>query len=356
MLERLSIQHFRNLHLLELESLGAITLITGMNGSGKTSVLEAIHLLAVGRSFRSRHIRHFVEQGERYCQIVAHANEHVLGVRKQQDGETQLRLDGQTQASHAAFAQLLPVQLIDPESFSLIEGGSEGRRQLMDWLLFHVEPLFFRQWQHYQRALKQRNTALKQAASDTELSSWEWQLAELGEALHDWRLKLMPQWKEEFHQVLAELLPECPITMHYHPGFDVTQPLIETLVADRVRDRDYGYTRHGAHRADIRFKWGSESAESRLSRGQKKMLLMALKLSQTRLLHGSGKRSVVLLDDIGAELDAHALLRLMESLLQLRSQLFITTLDDNFLKECSLWSQHASTRVALSQGRLVMPV
>jgi DNA replication and repair protein RecF len=329
-IDRLHIERLRNLSAVTLSDLQSVNVLYGANGSGKTSVLEALHLLSTGRSFRSGLLRQVVQKNQSDALIVIEQGSRRLGMLKRVDGEQTLKQDGMLLQNQSELAKQLPLQVIDPDGLALLDSGSKPRRQLLDWLLFHVEPDFHHVWLHYQRALKQRNALLRSAQSNavSALGAWEQALAETGEQLHQMRQRAFVQWADGLATVLAELMPEVEVRMSYHAGFDPTQGLRAELIASRFKDRERGYSGVGAHRADLRFKTSLGDADRTLSRGQKKLLIIGLRLSQLQLVHQlSHCASVVLLDDMTAELDRVAQTRLLSSLTRLNSQIFMTTLD-----------------------------
>jgi len=325
-IDRLHIERIRNLTDVQLESLQSFNVIYGDNGSGKSSVLEAIHLLATGRSFRSPNLKQVIQHGKPDALILLQAGNDRIGVLKQLHAEHVLKLNGNLLDSQSELARLLPVQLIDPEAMSLLDSGSQPRRQLLDWLMFHLEPSFHSAWLHYQRALRQRNASLKSTASSQMLAAWDEALALYGEQLHQVRTSVMAAWQPVFQAQLAQLLPQLEIQMQYHAGFNLELGLLADLQQHTRRDQQRGHTSVGAHRADLSFKTPIGRAEQVLSRGQKKMLILGLRLSQLCLLHQRQRSTVVLLDDMAAELDAAAQQRLLGVLQNLKSQVFLTTL------------------------------
>jgi DNA replication and repair protein RecF len=152
-------------------------------------------------------------------------------------------------------------------------------------------------------------------------------LGEYGEILHSQRVAIVEQWNVYFQQDLQQLLPNLSIELEYVAGFHTEHGLLHDLCSHHQKDLDRRYTEYGPHRADLRLKTPMGEADIVLSRGQKKLLIMALKLSQIAMLHACNKETVVLLDDLTAELDLAAQQRLIERLSQLGSQVFITTLE-----------------------------
>lgn len=326
---RLNIERVRNLKAVALNELQPFNIFYGSNGSGKTSILESIHLLATGRSFRTHIPKHYIQYEADDAIVFAQSANERIGMQKLASGEQLIKVNGDTIATQGQLAKLLPLQHIDPQSTDIIDHGAKPRRQLLDWLMFHVEPEFYFAWQYYSRALKQRNSLLKtrRNLSLADLEPWNKMLSDYGEILHSQRVGIVEQWNQFFQEDLQQLLPNLEIELEYHAGFHTEQGLLQDLIQQHQRDQERRYTEYGPHRADLRLKTPYGNADDVLSRGQKKLLIMALKLSQIAMLHASNKETVVLLDDLTAELDLAAQQRLIERLSQLGSQVFMTTLD-----------------------------
>ncbi|WP_445114501.1 DNA replication/repair protein RecF [Acinetobacter sp. WZC-1] len=332
---RLNIQRVRNLQTVALHELQPFNVFYGQNGSGKTSILEAIHLLATGRSFRTHIPRNYIQHDTADAIVFAQSATEKIGMQKLQSGEQLIRVNGDTVATQGQMARILPLQLMDPLSTDIIDHGARPRRQLLDWLMFHVEPEFYHAWQYYSRALKQRNSLLKSRRhlSLDDLEPWNRMLGDYGEILHSQRVEIVEQWKSRLQEDLLQLLPDLQIQLEYSAGFHVEQGLYADLIQHHQKDVDRRYTEYGPHRADLRLKTPLGDADVVLSRGQKKLLIMALKLSQIAMLHACNRETVVLLDDVTAELDLTAQQRLIERLSQLGSQVFMTTLDQQSVKK-----------------------
>lgn len=332
---RLHIERVRNLKAVALQELQPFNVFYGHNGSGKTSILEAIHLLATGRSFRTHLPKNYIQNEMGDAIVFAQSATEKIGMQKMLSGEQLIKVNGDLIATQGQLAKILPLQHIDPQSTDIIDHGAKPRRQLIDWLMFHVEPGFYHAWQYYSRALKQRNSLLKSRRNIAlnELEPWNKMLSEYGEILHSQRSGIVEQWKVYFEQDLHYLLPDLEIKLEYSPGFHTELGLLNDLTVHHQKDVDRRYTEYGPHRADLRLKTKLGEADAVLSRGQKKLLLMALKLSQIAMLHACNRETVVLLDDLTAELDFIAQRRLIERLSQLGSQVFMTTLEYESVKK-----------------------
>ena len=331
---RLNIERVRNLRTVALHGLQPFNVFYGQNGSGKTSILEAIHLLATGRSFRTHIPKNYIQTDTQDAIVFAQSSSEKIGMQKLLSGEQLIKVNGDNIATQGQLAKILPLQLIDPQSTDIIDHGAKPRRQLLDWLMFHVEPEFYHAWQYYSRALKQRNSLLKtrRNLSLADLEPWNKMLGDYGEMLHSQRVSIVEQWKGFFEQDLKHLLPDIEVQLEYSPGFHTELGLLNDLQSHHQKDLERRYTEYGPHKADLRLKTSLGDADVVLSRGQKKLLIIALKLSQIAMLHACNKETVVLLDDLTAELDLTAQQRLIERLSQLGSQFFITTLEYESVK------------------------
>lgn len=328
MLASFRAEHLRSIVDAELELGSGLNLIVGHNGAGKTSLLEAVYLLGRGRSFRTRSNERLITHGEPTARVVGRvASEQgaqVLGVEVSRAGATVARIGGQTPDSLADLAVAFPVQVIDPDIHKLVEEGSARRRRWLDWGVFHVEPGFGRDWARYQRALRQRNAALRQTGADP--SVWDAELCRAGVALSEARQRvadaLAPRWVE-----LCERLAGVPLTMQLYAGWDTDLGLDQALASHQGRDRERGTTTVGPHRADLRLRYRGRVAREVLSRGQQKLAAVALTLAQLQWLKAEhGLLPTLLLDDPAAELDAQRLAGFIREVQALETQLIVTSL------------------------------
>lgn len=347
MIETLKIHQFRNISTLNL-SLADCNVLIGQNGSGKTSLLEAVFLLSRGKSFRHHEPKRYITHTKSSCTIWANTQHHTLATQKNLDPKglatTTLKFDNTTAKTQGVLSYALPVCLIDPSGMALLEEGSHARRQLLDWAVFHVKQDFYEAWLSYQRLLKQRNLLLKSPNIHqrlNELGAWDYQLSLYAQRLHVCRQAVFDEWQGYFRALLGQFLPhyQDSISLYYQAGFDVKSNLMSILSSRVKSDIELGYTRVGSHRADVLVSFVGkmdgqafkEQATHVLSRGEKKLLIAVLKLSQLQLLCNKGISTVVLIDDIDAELDKRAMQTLLSILLTLPCQLFISSLSEDVI-------------------------
>lgn len=358
-LTRLDIQQFRNLERVALRPSSGVNLIYGANGSGKTSVLEAIHALAVGRSFRTHRHRPLIQWEKDAYTLYAEVDQAgasiPLGLQRRRNGEVTLKANGRAVGSLAELATLLPVQVIDAHSFALLEGSPRGRRQFMDWLVFHVEPSFFAAWKGAQRCLRQRNSLLRRDRMDgSELAIWDRELVRLSEEIDDCRRRCIEKFQPAFMGLLEEFVAIPGVSLSYQRGWDRQKPYEQVLTDNFERDRLQGHTQSGSHRADLRIMVKGQPAGEVLSRGQQKLVICALRVAQGLIFSRStGYPCLYLVDDLPSELDDRHRAKLVEWLDRLKTQVFVTGVDREALK--ADWMTRNETPVRLfhvEQGRV----
>lgn len=350
-LKRLSIQNLRNLENVDIVPSARVNLIFGENGSGKTSLLEAINILGLGRSFRShKHkplINHHQKSFTVFGRINAEGAEVPVGVSRQANGEASFKANGALASSAAALANYLPLQVINSDTFLLLEGSPKVRRQFIDWLVFHVEPNFLQTWKDAQRCLKHRNSLLRHDRIDRfELAPWDQELILLTERIHGFRQECMARFLEPFFDLLKEFVPIDGLELKYFRGWDADSAYADVLATGIERDKRQGYTQTGSHRADLNITVNGLNAADVLSRGQQKLLVCALKLAQGYVFSRiTGRKCIYLVDDLPAELDEHHRSLLVRWLDVMATQVFITGIDRETL--VASWRDKPGTELKL---------
>lgn len=304
----------------------------GPNGAGKTSLLEVIHLLGRGRSFRPGRVSQLTGPGGEAFEVqgvvAADGRARSLGLR-QGSRERVCRVDGRAVESLAELTAVLPVLVFEPHAHELVEGGPEQRRRYLDWGAFHVEQGFLAAWRRYRRALRQRNAALRQRNGEA-AAAWEPEMARAGEALSAMRGRYGERLAASLPAVAAEVAPGLEgLTVSYRPGWAGGQPLARAVAEGRAQDLRLGFSGQGPHRDDLRLELAGRTAARRLSRGQEKLVALAMVVAQARLYAAdTGRAPVLLLDDLPSELDAQHLARCVEVLSTLECQAFVTSVDE----------------------------
>ncbi|MBL6749135.1 MAG: DNA replication/repair protein RecF [Nevskia sp.] len=331
-LSGVQLRDFRIFEDARLECRAGFNLILGDNGAGKSSLLEAIFVLGRGGSHRAAP-RLLLRDGASSWSVegqVASAHAPPQRVRVAwAEGETAIRW-GTAAIGVSELVRKLPVQILDPAMHRLVDEGPGVRRRFIDWGLFHVEQSFIGVWRRCQRALRQRNAALRSGEAVSAITAWDRELAESGEALNALRLHYLVALEPQFQAALAALLPDQGWRFDFQRGWPAERNYLEVLQEGLERDRRYGQTLQGPHRAEVVFSGGAAGrrARGRISRGQQKLLVCGFALSQCELVRqASGEAPIVLLDDFAAELSSAFQERLAAALGAYSGQKFVAALE-----------------------------
>ncbi|EED31955.1 DNA replication, recombinaison and repair protein [gamma proteobacterium NOR5-3] len=361
LLASLNIHHLRNLTEASLGPLSLHNVIYGINGSGKTSLLEAAHILGTARSFRAGGAKSLITHGEQTYVVQGNRESPgggcvSLGVQRQKGGGMSLRVAGEPSRSVSQLADELPLLLINADSFDLLVGEPANRRRFMDWGVFHVEHNLRDHRRRFQRALTQRNHLLRRGKLDaSELEVWTRDLAVHAELVSAGRDRFLAALKEVFEPLVNELAPEIgPVDLAYRRGWDASLGYADALQRSLASDQEQGFTQSGPQRADIRVTVGGYSAADTLSRGQQKLLICALKLAQGQILAGQRGGVLYLIDDLPSELDAERCERVCRALAAMRVQTLITCVSRSAIPVEWLGSGAEVAMFHVEQGRVTL--
>lgn len=354
LIRRLDISGIRNLLPVILDDIGSVNIFFGLNGAGKTSVLESVHMLSSARSFRSHKLNPLINNSQDKCVVYGEIRVGLdgyqpVGVERfkaRGSGRSgTIKVAGQTVGSAAVLAENLPVQVISSDTFKLLEGAPIVRRQFIDWGVFHVEQSFHSVWKKVQRGLKQRNSLLRHGRiDDQQLQAWTLDIVKYSENLDRLRQTYFDNFLPVFEDLLKRLVDLPDLSISYYRGWDKDRDLAEIYNESAPREIEKGYTIVGPHRADLKIKYKSMVAAEVLSRGQQKLVVCAMRVSQGLLLSRiTGKKCVFLVDDLPSELDHNHRAALCGLLEEIECQVFLTCVD--WKDVVSYWSPENKVKV-----------
>jgi DNA replication and repair protein RecF len=328
-----------------------LNLIVGQNASGKTTLLEAIHLLGTGRSFRTRDINQLQRHTASDMSIMGKlmgAGDGVtqLGLMHRTDDGKKATINGQTQTQVSSLAHYLPLQVISPETHYEFLHSAKSRRGAIDWGLFHVEQGFQELWSRYQRTLTQRNAAHKIREQSRTKYAWDDELIQTGEQLHAERAVLVENLLPIFKSCCLELLGhDFHVDLVLVSGWNEELGLPGSLLQDRNRDSTRGFTHSGPHRADLLITLDSKSIKESASNSQIKLLVIALRMAQIRyLIESKNRHCCLLIDDLSAELDATHRACISKMLTNMPVQAFVTSTDLSLVDQ-RYWASYKTFHV-----------
>lgn len=389
----LELSGFRNLQEARLEFAEGFTVLWGHNGAGKTNVLEALYLLATLRSFRTNDLRWLIHNDAAATSVALSAYDErvalptTLAITLQRTGSGARRsahADGKLVRSAVDFYGRLRAVLFTPDDLAVLRESPSQRRQFLDRMLFARERAHIGDIQDYERVVRSRNHVLRDenlsvGERGSMLETYEAQLSQLGARVWTRRERLLatlepgahasfaaihgrhgtrPHGTEastEGHESAAEPGPDAALSLRYAPRLGlVPEDERAAALADRLRerrtlDRDRGTTSVGPHRDDIEVELDGRPVGAFASQGQTRAIVLALKLAELALAHDDGDRPLLLLDDVGSELDPLRTDALFERLSEVTGQCVITTTSRSFVR---LPPHREHRYVAVERGRL----
>ena len=331
-----AVADFRNIRSVHIEPGERFNLLHGLNGQGKTNLLEAIYLLGSPRSFRSSRLPELVRHGEQQAQIqgivVSSKTENRLRLCIEPAGR-KMEIDGKGVHKASELHGKLNSVVFSPDDTGMVKMGPESRRRYLDRAVYMGDLGYLHCWHSYQRILKQRNHLLK-SPDKNGLDIWTEQLAETGAEVVERRLKFVAVLDEMLQKYYATIAGDAETSrIRYQPEgitseerHSIRGELLELFRRHLRADERYGTTTAGPHRDDVILELDDRPLKAFGSQGQQKSFVLALKMAEMDNLQNIfGEAPLLLLDDMSSELDARRNHNLMEFLTKREIQVFITT-------------------------------
>jgi DNA replication and repair protein RecF len=330
-IDRVSIHSFRNISTMQLALVPGVQVLCGDNGAGKTSLLEALYCLVYGKSFRSLVLEHCIAHGHEGLAVTAQLRMEVVrqvSFKKIARRAKVFQLDGVAQKSQLDFAHQVPLLFINTDAHRLFFNTPAVRRRLIDWLVFHVKPSFLTQWRQYQKGLRHYNCLLKQGGAEAELDSWLEVLEQTSIVIDQQRQALIAPLEVALLAVWQALGQTGRLSCGYQRGWPEDQSLREAALARRGADRGRGFLSVGPHKFDFHLYKDDCLVQQIMSEGQFKLLSYAVRLAHAALLDKEvQKESVIMIDDLPAELDSRGQRALMDYFCQGARQVIVSCID-----------------------------
>ncbi|PWK46768.1 DNA replication/repair protein RecF [Pleionea mediterranea] len=342
LIRQLKLSNVRNIAYADLSLHPKLTIITGDNGAGKSSLLEALSLLANGKSFRTGKVAKVIQSNTDKLTVFAHGfiedYPFQVGLSRSLSGDYKAKINGDICQKQYELTQLLPVFSIVPGFYDQISLQRQARLKLLDWGVFHVEHNFYSVWRDFNKVLKQRNALLKQIKYKghglKDLSYWDSLFCNTSEQLTELRLryfKSISQLFENNQLDYSEFLQG--IDMEYLTGSSKSSSLSEVLKNNQESDIQRGSTQSGPHRADFRLIKDKQNILETASRGQQKILINGVMLAMIQcFLMKNNKPCLICIDDLPSELDSSNQERLLKALMALEgAQIVLTAITQDSL-------------------------
>ncbi|MBT0665069.1 DNA replication/repair protein RecF [Geobacter pelophilus] len=343
-LNKLSVQSFRNLETASFEFGNGFNIFCGDNAQGKTNILESIYLLGTLKSFRMAKNCDLINWEKQFSLVKGVTCEEGL-VREValllDRTSKKVRVDQKNVVRVADFFGILTVVLFAPEELTMVRGAPESRRRYLDRAIFAGDMIYLTRHHEYLRILKQRNSLLK-SGDTSSLEPWSEQLAVSGAHIVTSRISYLSMIDKHLKETFREIsgtADEAGIEYHsgnsrYTDDFTDNVNIISTAL-NKLKEQEIVQrtTLIGPHRDDVFFSLNGKPLKTSGSQGQQRCFILALKMAEIELLRKSRSVSpVLLLDDMTSELDSQRTSNLLQFLADRNMQVFVTTTSMDNLK------------------------
>jgi len=334
-IHNISIENFRILSDIHISFCSDINIFYGLNGSGKTSILECLFFLSRGKSFNQRQINKLISISSDNFLIYSVIDNKRIGIKKDFNSKLLIKYDNKFITSSFILSKNLTMQIVQPDSYLLIESGPSIRRKFIDWIVFHVKHNLYDKWRRYKLILKQRNIGLKSKLNINEIMAWDHELIQLTNLFTTERIYFINKLNTKLTQYKNEYLSGMDLFIEYYPGWNNMSDYKSVLDENFERDCKYGFSQYGLHKSDLKLKIiidkQSFYIKDVLSNGLKKYISMFLYILQIELFFDTKEiiisKPVLLIDDITSELDTNYSNLILKFISKFDIQIFFTLLE-----------------------------
>ncbi|EWH09267.1 recombination protein F [Catenovulum agarivorans DS-2] len=341
-ISKLAIHSVRNISNIEISPHAHCNIIVGENGSGKSSLLEAIHLLGFGRSFRKSKTPELIQFGQDKLTVFAdcianvqveHLQKLKFGLSKSQSGDSDVRIQGKKAARLSELSSQFPIVAFTCDSFDLVDGSPSVRRKFLDWLVFHVkhQENVASIYRDYARVLEQRNSALRRGLVE-QIRSWNNSFVQLNLQIQQLRSEAV-EWLNQAVKNYVDLVnqnrqSQAQISLEYKVGWNQQVDLAELLEKNFQNDLKRKTTSVGVHRDELILKFAADPIKNILSRGECKRYVLSLMFAAEDVIKNhTDKNCIWIVDDIAAELDLNSIRAAFSTNKNNQNQMFFTCIE-----------------------------
>ena len=337
MISELKLNNFRCFESSTINLSPNINFFYGPNGSGKTSILEALYMCSSGKSFKSSNIKSLISFDKDFFSINAFDSNkgYALGIVKNRSQSISIKINN-NKTTTANLIKEFPATAIHNNTFSFANASPDFRRKILDRSLFVSSPGFADIWFAFHRSLKQKNSSLKKGLYEN-LDVWNQKVSNEGSKLDNKRVNFFEESLGEFKQILNKLNSSNIvdklkiIDIKFFSGWDKDKNLYDLLAENEKKDILSKTTTVGPHKADIKILINGDDAKQILSRGEQKILSILWCCSQNEVLRKKYNiKATLIIDDIKSELDDLTFEAFLNLLNFLENQVIFSCIDDHF--------------------------
>ena len=341
-IKKVKLENFRNYDNLEVEFKKDFNLIYGNNAQGKTNILEAIYLSAIGKSFQTNKDSEMIKIGKEKAKV------EIEYETKDREGKITVEIadkktffiNGIKQKKISDIIGKINIVLFYPDNIDIIKGGPAERRRFLDIMISQLKPNYIHILNKYLKTLDQRNAYLKQIKFDNKskdmLEIWDESLSQLSYQIYTYRSEYIQKIKEKI-KVIHNKITNCgqqdeKIEISFISSGKSQKDFYENLLRNRENDIRKGYTSTGSHREDFDIYINDKKVNVYGSQGQQRTSVLSLKLTELNIIQDEIEEPpILLLDDFMSELDENRRNNLTNEIEN--NQVFITCTDKILVEE-----------------------
>lgn len=336
MLQMFHVENFRVFKYVKIDLCSNLNFFCGNNGAGKSSLIEAITILTRGKSHRSNNLAFAIRHDEEFFRVGGRIESlsgfSQIGIEKSYT-QLKIRLNEQNVNSLSKLAEIIPVQVIDSEILRIVHSGPVIKRSFLNWGCFHFDQIYRETWKNYNKIHKQINSTLKLQDKNL-LRSWYPSLISSANILHQQRLLQVDKLNLILNEHYRGWFGNNQIRITYRKGWSEKNDFHESILLNEKRNLFNETLTIGPHRANLVLKIGDKDASTNLSKGQQKMLAMAMYLSQVKILKTYLKiKPIILIDDLVSELDKYNVELVLHDINTMDLQTIVTSIELSAIKK-----------------------
>ena len=333
-LDSINIENLRSLNKFNMQFEPGINLIYGKNGKGKTSILEAIYILSISRSFRSHFLRNIITDGESNIKIIGKikdsSNQSLKIEYYKLKNQKRIKIDGKKINNLSDLLGVFPVTVLSPDDIDIITGNNKEKHKFFNTILCHTNKVYLNYLKQYKTTIKQRNALIRSNPTLEDIKIWNEKLSDLGEKIWYIRKDFFKQFTDIFNNLWSQIECEFQANIKFNENQVLSKKSYYNLLCDNhFHDLKTGYTTTGPHKDNIDLFFNNMPIKECGSQGEKKLFLIVLKIAEAIYISTIiNKEPIILLDDLFAMLDKNRGAKVLKLLTQ-NYQIFITTTDAN---------------------------
>ena len=310
-LKRIKLVNFRNYQQQEIELSPNMNLFFGENAQGKTNILEAVFLCAIGKSFRAKKEKELInlEKKQAFVEIEYEKSDRSGKIKIILDDKKTIFLNDIKQSKLSDILGKINMVMFSPDDIEILKSSPAKRRRFLNIMISQLRPHYVHSLNMYQKTLEQRNNYLRQIVKENKpeemLEIWDESLANYAKEIYEYRNEFVGKIKEKISDIHSQITDrQEELKIKYISDCENKETYKEELIKSRKADIERGYTSKGIHRDDIYFFINKKQVNIYGSQGQNRTVILSLKLAELEIIKDETEEyPILILDDFMSELD-----------------------------------------------------